>query len=57
MIDSAKKTYFAKGEDVVNKNVEAIIRGANSAQKIEIPESWGGLENALQRLTIQDLLL
>ena len=49
MIDSAKKTYFAKGEDVVNKNVEAIIRGANSAQKIEIPESWGGLENAFAK--------
>ncbi len=50
MIDSAKKTYFAKGEDVVNKNVEAIIRGADSALKIEIPESWGGLENAFAKV-------
>ena len=46
MIDSAKKTYFAKGEDVVNKNVEAILRGASAYQKIDIPESWKGLENA-----------
>ncbi len=46
MIDSAKKTYFAKGEDVVNKNVEAILRGTSAYQKIDIPESWKGLESA-----------
>ncbi|MBP3580946.1 MAG: pyruvate:ferredoxin (flavodoxin) oxidoreductase, partial [Clostridia bacterium] len=43
MIDSAKKTYFAKGEDVVNKNVEAILRGASAFVKIDVPESWMGL--------------
>ncbi len=43
MIESAKKTYFAKGEDVVNKNVEAILRGASAFAKIDVPESWLGL--------------
>ena len=43
MIDSAKKTYFAKGEDVVNKNVESILRGASAFVKIDVPESWGNL--------------
>ncbi len=43
MIDSAKKTYFAKGEDVVNKNVEAILRGATAFVKVDVPENWGGL--------------
>ncbi len=46
MIDSAKKTYFAKGEDVVNKNVEAILRGASAFKKIDIPVSWAGLADA-----------
>jgi len=45
MIDSAKKTYFAKGEDVVNKNVEAILRGASAFVKIDVPESWGSLSD------------
>lgn len=40
MIESAKKTYFAKGEDVVNKNIEAILRGSNAFVKIEVPEQW-----------------
>ena len=43
MIDSAKKTYFAKGEDVVNKNVEAILRGASAYKKIDVPDSWASL--------------
>ncbi len=46
MIDSAKKTYFSKGEDVVNKNVEAIVRGADAAVKIDIPDSWANLAAA-----------
>lgn len=46
MIDSATKTYFSKGEDVVNKNIEAIKRGTNSVIKIEIPTSWASLSDA-----------
>ena len=45
MIESAKKTYFAKGEDVVNKNVEAILRGAKAYKKINVPQSWGSLSD------------
>ena len=43
MIDSAKKTYFAKGEDVVNKNVEAIIKGASAFVKVDVPDSWASV--------------
>ena len=43
MIESAKKTYFAKGEDVVNKNVEAILRGSDAFVKVEIPDNWASL--------------
>lgn len=46
MIDSAKKTYFAKGEDVVNKNVQGILRGAESVVKVEVPESWANVSMA-----------
>ena len=49
MIDSAKKTYFAKGEDVVNKNVEAVLRGASAFKKIEIPENWGSLSDVFAK--------
>ena len=37
---AAKKSYGAKGEDVVQKNWNAIDAGANGAHKVEIPESW-----------------
>ncbi len=52
MIDSAKKTYFAKGEDVVNKNVEAILRGASAFIKIDVPESWGGLNEMFAKTDV-----
>ena len=45
MIESAKKTYFAKGEDVVNKNVLAIVKGAEAFKKIDVPEIWGTLSD------------
>ncbi len=37
---AAEKTYGRKGEDVVKKNWAAIDAGANSAVKIDIPDSW-----------------
>ncbi len=49
MIDSAKKTYFAKGEDVVNKNVEAILRGASAYVKVDIPDTWAGLSEVFSQ--------
>ena len=37
---AATKTYFAKGEDVVNKNLKAIDAGAEGLVKIDVPEAW-----------------
>ena len=43
---AAKKTYFAKGEDVVNRNLEAIDAGVSAPVKVEVPESWKTAEDA-----------
>ena len=40
MKEAAKKTYGRKGEDVVQKNWNAIDAGANGTHKVEVPESW-----------------
>ena len=40
MKDAARKTYFAKGEEVVNKNLAAIDAGAEGLVKVEVPEAW-----------------
>ena len=37
---AAEKTYFAKGEDVVKKNLAAIDAGSEGLVKIDVPESW-----------------
>ena len=34
------KTYFAKGDEVINKNIAGIDAGADAAHRVEIPESW-----------------
>ena len=49
MIDSAQKTYFSKGEDVVNKNIEAIKQGAANVVKIDVPSSWASLTEAFRK--------
>ena len=46
MKDAAVKTYFAKGEDVVKKNLAAIDAGVGSLTKIEVPEAWKTAEDA-----------
>ena len=40
MKEAARKTYFSKGEDVVNKNLMSIDAGIEALVKIEIPDSW-----------------
>jgi len=41
MIKAAtRKTYFAKGDDVVARNVAAIDAGAAGLVKVEVPASW-----------------
>ena len=37
---AAAKTYFAKGEDVVNKNLAAIDAGKDGLVEIAVPEAW-----------------
>ena len=46
MKEAAEKTYFAKGEDVVNRNLAAIDAGLNAIVKVEVPESWKDAEDA-----------
>lgn len=41
MKDAAKRTYFAKGDAVVAKNIAAIESGANEVREIKIPDEWG----------------
>ena len=50
MIDAATKTYFSKGEDVVNKNIKAIEIGASAAIKIDVPASWGDVSEAFSNV-------
>jgi len=40
MKDLAKRTYFAKGDEVVARNYAAIDAGAKSFKRFEIPASW-----------------
>lgn len=40
MKEAIKKTYGKKGDKIVNMNYEAVDKGINALQKIEIPESW-----------------
>ena len=40
MKDLAKRTYFAKGDEVVARNCAAIDAGAKSVVKVEIPAAW-----------------
>ena len=46
MKEAAKKTYFAKGEEVVERNLAAIDAGGKGLKKIEVPESWRMAEDA-----------
>jgi len=50
MKDAARKTYFAKGDDVVNRNLAAIEQGAENLVKIEIPAEWANAEEAKQEV-------
>ena len=43
---AAAKTYFAKGEDVVNKNLAAIDAGAAGLTRVDVPEAWKDAQDA-----------
>ena len=40
MKEAARKTYFAKGDEVIAKNIAAIERGASGVQEIPVPAAW-----------------
>jgi len=40
MKDAVKKTYGAKGDNIVKLNCDAIDMGVSSAIKVNVPESW-----------------
>ena len=42
---AAAKTYFAKGEDVVNRNLAAIDAGAKNLTEIEVPAAWADAQD------------
>ncbi|MBE6913909.1 MAG: pyruvate:ferredoxin (flavodoxin) oxidoreductase [Ruminococcaceae bacterium] len=43
MKDAARKTYFAKGDEVIAKNVAAIEQGAGGVKEITVPAAWADL--------------
>jgi len=43
MKEAARKTYFAKGDDVIAQNVAAIDAGAAGVRQIAIPADWADL--------------
>ena len=43
---AATKTYFAKGEEVVNRNLAAIDAGSEGLCEIPVPEDWKDAEDA-----------
>ena len=56
MIKAAtKKTYFAKGDDVVARNVAAIDAGATKLVKVEVPASWKDAEEACEAAAALDV--
>ena len=40
---AARKTYFAKGDAVVEKNIAAIDAGASEVVEVPVPEAWASL--------------
>ena len=45
MKDEARKTYFTKGEEVIQKNIAAIDSGVTAAHQVAIPESWAAAQD------------
>ena len=40
---AARKTYFAKGDDIIAQNIAAIDAGVKEMVKIDVPEEWADL--------------
>ena len=46
MKKACEKNYFTKGQEVVNKNLNAIDAGAKECVEVKVPESWLSAEAA-----------
>lgn len=46
---AARKSYFAKGDEVVARNISAIECGAEEVREITVPESWASLPDDNQK--------
>ena len=49
MKDAVRKTYFAKGDKIVNLNISAVERGISGFRKIDIPAEWADAEDEVIR--------
>ena len=58
MKEAARKTYFAKGDEVIAKNVAAIERGAAGVKEIPVPAEWASLpdECAAEDASLPDVV-
>ena len=48
MKDAIRKTYGAKGQDIVSMNCSAVDSGISSVREISIPKSWAKAEGDLE---------
>ena len=46
MKEAARKSYFAKGDEVVERNVAAIGAGASEVREFKVPEEWASIPAA-----------
>lgn len=53
MKEAAHKSFFKKGEAIVNMNYAAIDEGASAAVKIDVPSSWAEADNFVEEKDIQ----
>ena len=49
MKKAARETFFAKGEDIIAKNIAAIEAGATAVRRIDVPASWTDAKESANR--------
>jgi pyruvate-ferredoxin/flavodoxin oxidoreductase len=53
MKDAIRKTYGAKGDKIVDMNLEAVDAGVNNIHKVEIPADWADAADPLDEKLIE----
>jgi pyruvate-ferredoxin/flavodoxin oxidoreductase len=56
MKDAIHKSYFKKGQIIVNMNSASIERGLNDLKEVKIPESWSKAEGKPDRSDFPDFI-